>query len=257
MSRRKKPPVGKGLYLRGRDLYAAGREQAVAAIAPRWLAVLDHATSDAEIRRYLARGLQVWLWEGPSAWGDAPEQTRRALSERVQRLGLRGYIADLEDDDGNRRTRPWAGRTAELARLLERMAADGARMSVGLSSFPAHPVWRMAARHKGKLWANPQLYGVAHPSSPEERRSNLRWIESLMGPAVVAIAGWGRGGDEEEAYLAEWKSRRAVVFWTTSVGPDRTRALAGFQLGPPILAAGAALAALAAVILVLGFRGLS
>lgn len=247
MTRRVQPPSGLGLYLRGdtATLYPDGREATVSLAAPTWVAVLSRATDDAEILRYQARGIAVYLWEGIDEWNPGRwQETRRSLAARVRRLRLRGYIADVEDAPA------WSGEGAELRALTAALAADGRTMSVGVSSFPSHPVWRAAARYKASLWANPQLYGIAHRSSPAIRRQGLAYVEGLMGRATVAAAAWGRDGAESAAYLAEWASRASVIFWTATFTRARALELRAWALASSVGALPALAAALALVALV-------
>jgi hypothetical protein len=205
-------PRGKGIYARNPAFYPGGSPADYAhAMGCTFVAFLTPATKDAELRHAQDLGLGVYLWSYPETWEpDRWVDTLLAQSERVRRLGLDGFIADVEQG--------WASRigdeqVGELGKALQHAAQT--LPSVGFTSFPSWPHLESVAELAPLVWGSPQLYGVLEPGNDAElHRRAVRW-RSAFKSVIPSLAAWSRTPAEQQSYLGGFRSESGALLWQT------------------------------------------
>lgn len=205
-------PRGKGIYARQPSFYPDEDPAGYAyALGCQFVVMHDGATGDEQLRRAQGLGLKVLLWEGPDSW--LPNNWQRTLYghvERVQQLGLHGFVADVE------RANIWRGHLNEV-HVLAATLADSARAfaSVGFTSFPSWP-WMNDVAAVGApagLWGSPQLYGVLEPGTPVELLHRGNPWHVAFGQVTPSLAAWNRTPEEQAYYLEAFRGERGAIFW--------------------------------------------
>ena len=188
--------------------------------------LLNCALTGAEERaaHALQNGWTVWWWAGPDKWlpenratWDARQRENgtpwRATRDRCVQLiangmGI-GYVANVE------RAPQWRGQSRDLDALAGVLDNDSrAGLSIGFSSFPSWPYWRVIAHRARLVWASPQLYGIVDPGTPAELLARgAPWAQEFGGGYVPSLAAWSRSAAEQAAYLDGMRSVPGAAFW--------------------------------------------
>lgn len=205
-------PRGKGIYARQPSFYPEEDPGAYAyAMGCQFVALHDAATSDDQVSRARDLGLTVLLWEGPDSWLPRNwQQTIYSHIERVERLGLDGFIADVE------RAQVWKGHEREVHELAGTLgSAAQAYRSVGFTSFPSWPWMNDVAAIAAPqgVWGSPQLYGILQPGTPVELLHRATSWHQAFGEVTPSLAAWRRTPEEQADYLEAFRGERGAIFW--------------------------------------------
>jgi len=236
-------PRGKGIYARAPRYYPGGNPGAYAvALRCQFVALHDQASTDDDVRRAADLGLQTFLYSMPDSW--LPTNwgaTLHRQGERAMKLGIAGFIADVERAD------QW--RNQRRARQVLGQALANAAASLPSVGFTSIPSWYLddvapAAAAAG-VWGSPQLYGIVSPvrSHEEFSRRAAPWRRLFGAEGVVpSLAAWGRAPigapapetmpPDQAEYMAPFVGERGGIFWQAP-SQDRIRpwpGTAGFSL---------------------------
>src|SRR5882672_1725609 len=181
-------PRGKGLYTRRADLYPDSDPAAYAhAMECDFIAFYHLGATDDQIRRAQQLGFKgVLLYGMPGEWApDTWRETYAHQADRVARLNLDGFIADVEDGG-------WleSGMSSEQLVLAASLAQAGqAFRSVGFLSYPSWPIHVTGPiMNASGVWGSPQLYGILEPASSfavlKARAKNWRTAFNEMIPSL-------------------------------------------------------------------------
>lgn len=207
-------PRGKGIYARDPDWYPDANPALYAAMMGcQFIGFLHHATSDEQIAQARSYGLEPYLWQGPFWWKpDNWAATLDSQAERCLRLGLPGFIADVEHAP------LWRGKRTMREQLGQRLAdASFALPSVGFTSFPSWYVQDIMPPGSN-VWGSPQLYGRVSPGTPLElKHRGERW-QPYFQQLVPSLAAWGMDAAEQADYLKVFGDERGAIFWQVARG---------------------------------------
>lgn len=210
------PPRGKGIYTREPGLYPGSDPVAYArALRCDFVVLLNGAGVEQLARRAKQLGLGVWLYSLPETWArDNWPATFSAILERVVRLGLDGFVADVENDD-------WIGRRDEIQALAESLDyASRHRVSVGLTSYPSWAPFEQVAEVAPLVWGSPQVYGIMEPGSVDELKRRAAPWRYVFADVVLSLAAYGRTAAEQSPYLAGFTDEPAAIFWQSRSSGD-------------------------------------
>jgi len=163
------------------------------------------------------KGLPVWLYSTPDGDGDSstpdswlPSQYARtiaAFEALALEHGIRGYLADAESG--------WASATQQQSEAFARALVDSRKrtgLSVGMTTFPTHPLWRRVGHIAGgDVWLSLQMY--AQRSLAENKR--------IL--ADVGTNGWGTHVPSLAAYMHPGPGQtraRTAAEWDAAYGPS-------------------------------------
>lgn len=212
-------PKGIGVYLRAASMYKGTSPAEYARrMGARWVAPVASKYSDDALLALKSAGFKVWLFDHPSEWVPSKAAgTLAALTARAQQLGLSGVVVDTETAN------QWASAGRAFA-LSFAEAMRRAPVPILWTTVPAWPYWRdfAEATRGGKVYASPQIYGVASTSAIGTPAARADWLgrwRAVWGSRVVpSIAGWGRDVVSQGDYFAEFAAESAVAIWNTGQG---------------------------------------
>jgi hypothetical protein len=137
--------------------------------------------------------------------------------ERVEKLGLAGLIADVEDAPA------WLGHLDDVQALGEALRYAAKHYSIGFTSFPSWPyVGELATVVANTtIWGSPQLYGVRDPGAANVVAGRGQGWRNAFGPAryMPSIAAWSRSAQEQQAYLQAFNQEFSAIMWLSPAVP--------------------------------------
>jgi hypothetical protein len=207
------PPVGKGIYARGRTLYPNGDPAAYARAMECAFCVFLDTTADAYIQRAPELGMKGYLYALPEHWvpGKWPA-TLAKLIHKVWELDLEGLVADPEFG--------WVGHDREAEELGAALReATHVVSSVGITSYPSWGQLDIIASvvQGSSVWGSPQLYGILEPApNAALNRRGDKWRRVIE--SIPSLGAWARNPAEQAEYLRTFTNERGAILWQSTTG---------------------------------------